>query len=137
VLETVEPTIIYVKPILKLAKKVKVKAAIHITGDAYMKFNNLANFSNGIGFEFTNFKPQPIFGLIQETAAELDYRISDEEMFKTFNMGWGFGIIIDKAEADKALSKLENDGAKPEIIGKVTDKQTVEIKYKNKRLVLT
>jgi phosphoribosylformylglycinamidine cyclo-ligase len=137
VLETLEPTKIYVKPILKLAKKVKVKAAIHITGDAYMKFNNLANFSNGIGFEFTNFRPQPIFGLIQKTAAELDYSISDEEMFKTFNMGWGFGIIIDKTEADKAMSTLENEGAKPEIIGKITDKQTVEIKYKNKRLVLT
>ncbi len=52
-------------------------------------------------------------------------------------MGWGFGIIVDKAEADKAMSMLEQDGAKPEIIGKVTDKQTVEIEYKNKRLVLT
>ena len=137
VLETLEPTKIYVKPVLKLASKVKVKAAVHITGDAYMKFNNLANFSPGIGFEFTNFKPQPIFGLIQKTAAELGYSISDEEMFKTFNMGWGFGIIVDKAEADKAISALEKEGTEPEMIGKVTDKQTVEITYRNKRLVLT
>ena len=94
VLEALEPTKIYVKPLLKVASKVKVKAAVHITGDAYMKFNNLANFSPGIGFEFSNFKPQPIFELIQKTAAELGYCISDEEMFKTFNMGWGFGIIV-------------------------------------------
>ena len=70
-LEVLEPTKIYVKPLLKLAREVKVKAAVHITGDAYTKFNNLANYSPGIGFEFNNFKPQPIFGLIQKTAAEL------------------------------------------------------------------
>ena len=72
-LEALEPTKIYVKPLLKLASEVKVKAAVHITGDGYMKFNNFANYSPGIGFEFTNFKPQPIFGLIQRTAAELGY----------------------------------------------------------------
>ena len=70
-LEVLEPTKIYVKPVLKLAREVKVKAAVHITGDALLKFNNLANYSPGIGFEFNNFKPQPIFGLIQKTAAEL------------------------------------------------------------------
>ena len=137
VLEALEPTKIYVKPLLKLTKEVKVKAAIHITGDAYMKFNNLENFSPGIGFEFTNFEPRPIFGLIQKTAAELGLNISDEEMFKTFNMGWGFCIIVDKSEADKAISILQKEGSKPEIIGKVTDKQAVVINYKNKRLVLT
>ena len=137
VLEALEPTKIYVKPLLKLAREVKVKAAVHITGDAYMKFNNLASFSPGIGFEFNNFHPQPIFGLIQKTAAELGFAISDEEMFKTFNMGWGFGIIVDKTEIDKAMNTLEQDGAKPEIIGKVTDKQTVEIRYQNKRMILT
>jgi phosphoribosylformylglycinamidine cyclo-ligase len=102
-----------------------------------MKFNNLVSVSPGIGFEFNNFKPQPIFGLIQKTAAELSYSISDEEMFKTFNMGWGFGIIVDKTEIDKAMNTLEQDSVKPEIIGKVTDKQMVEIKYKNKRMILT
>jgi phosphoribosylformylglycinamidine cyclo-ligase len=137
VLEALEPTKIYVKPLLKLASEVKVKAAVHITGDAYMKFNNLASFSPGIGFEFNNFKPQPIFSFIQKTAAELGYIISDEEMFKTFNMGWGFGIIVDKTEIDKAMNTLEQDSSKPEIIGKVTDKQTVEIHYQNKKLLLT
>ena len=136
-LEALEPTKIYVKPLLKLAGEVKVKAAVHITGDAYMKFNNLVSFSPGIGFEFTNFKPQPIFGLIQKTAAELGYTITDEEMFKTFNMGWGFGIIVDKTDTDKAMNTLEQDSSMPEIIGKVTDKQTVEIHYKNKKMILT
>jgi phosphoribosylformylglycinamidine cyclo-ligase len=136
-IEALEPTKIYVNPLLKLAKEVKVKAAVHITGDAYTKFNNLTCVSPGIGFEFNNFQPHPIFGLIQKTATELGYRITDEEMFKTFNMGWGFGVIVDKNEIDKAMNTLEQDSVNPERIGKVTDKQTVEIVYKNKRMLLT
>ncbi len=136
-LEVLEPTKIYVKPLLKLAKEVKIKGAVHITGDAYTKFNNLANYSQGIGFHFDNFKPQPIFGLIQRTAAELGYTITDEEMFRTFNMGWGFGIIVDKTEIDKAMNTLQQDGVNPERIGKVTNKErVVEIHHQNKHLIL-
>lgn len=137
-LEVLEPTKIYVKPLLKLAREVKVKAAVHITGDAYTKFNNLANYSPGIGFRFNNFKPQPIFGLIQKTASELGYTITDDEMFKTFNMGWGFGIIVDKNEVDKAINTLERNNFNPERIGVVTSKErVVEIEHQKKHLVLT
>ena len=136
-LEVLEPTKIYVKPLMKLAREVKIKGAVHITGDSYTKFNNLAGYSKGIGFSFDNFKPQPIFGVIQRTAAELGYTITDEEMFRTFNMGWGFGIIVDKTEIDKAMNALEQDSVKPERIGKVTDKErVVEVHHQNKHLIL-
>jgi phosphoribosylformylglycinamidine cyclo-ligase len=136
-LEVLEPTKIYVKPLLKLAKEVKIKGAVHITGDAYTKFNNLAGYSKGIGFSFDNFKPQPIFGVIQRTAEELGYTITVEEMFRTFNMGWGFGIIVDKTDIDKAMNTLEQDSIHPERIGKVTDKEkVVEIHHQNKHLIL-
>jgi len=137
VCEMLEPTKIYVKSFLKAAEAVKVKAAVHITGDAYLKFNNLARFSQGIGFQFNNFKPQPIFGLLQKTAAEFGYTITDEEMFKTFNMGWGFAIIVDKQDKDKALDALEKAGAHPEQIGKVSSTSQVTIQHKNKKLNLT
>lgn len=137
-LEALEPTKIYVKPLLTLTHEVKVKGAVHITGDSYTKFNNLANFSPGIGFCFDNFKPQPIFGVIQRTAAELGYTITDEEMFKTFNMGWGFGVVVDKADVDKAMNTLEQAGYAPERIGKVTNKErVVEIEHNNKHLILS
>jgi len=134
--EVLEPTEIYVKPFLKTAQTVKVKAAVHVTGDAYLKFNNLTRFSPGIGFEFNNFKPQSIFKLIQNTALELGYTITDEEMFRTFNMGWGFAIIVDKTDREKAVSALEKAGAQPEQIGKVTAKQKIVIHHENKELVL-
>ncbi len=135
-LEVLEPTKIYVKPLLKAAQAVKIKAAVHITGDGYLKFNNLARFSPGIGFEFDNFKPQPIFALIQKTATELGYTVTDEEMFKTFNMGWGFAIIVGETDKEKAISALENADAQPEQIGKVIEKQKIVIHRGKKKLVL-
>jgi phosphoribosylformylglycinamidine cyclo-ligase len=131
-----EPTRIYVKPLLKVAGEFDVKAAVHITGDAYLKFGNLAKFSRGIGFVFDNFKPQPIFDLIQRTAAELGGVIADEEMFKTFNMGWGFAAIVDKACAEKAMSVLEKAGVQSERIGRVTGQAGVRILHKGQKIIL-
>jgi phosphoribosylformylglycinamidine cyclo-ligase len=136
-LEVLEPTKIYVKPLLATAHAVKVKAAVHITGDAYLKFNNLTRFSPGLGFEFSNFKPHLIFDLIQKTALKIGYIVSDEEMFRTFNMGWGFAMIVDKADEEKATQVLEKTGAQPERIGKVTATEKIVIHHKNKKIILT
>jgi len=135
-IEVLEPTVIYVKPLLELASKIKVKAAVHITGDAYTKFNNLTRASPGIGFNFDHFHPQPIFALIQKTAAELGYCISDEEMFKTFNMGWGFGVIVDPDNFDEALHIFDRAGVESDVIGKVTDKQAVKVFHNGKQMIL-
>ena len=53
-------------------------------------------------------------------------------------MGWGFGIIVDKTDIDKAINTLEQDSVNPEQIGIVTNKErVVEIEHQNKRMVLT
>jgi phosphoribosylformylglycinamidine cyclo-ligase len=136
VYEVLEPTRIYVKPLLRVAEELLVEAAVHITGDAYLKFDRLTRFSKGIGFEFNNFKPQAIFGLIQKTASELGGTITDEEMFKTFNMGWGFAIIVDKADRDKAVDVLEKTGTQTEEIGHITDSKGIKVLYKGRRIIL-
>lgn len=134
--EVLKPTKIYVKPVLRLAREVKMKAAVHITGDGYLKFNRLTQSSKGIGFEFNNFKPQPIFELIQKTASQLGGAITDEEMFRTFNMGWGFAIVVDEAGRDKAIDVLEKTGTQAEEIGHVTDSEGVKILYKGRKIAL-
>lgn len=134
--EVLEPTKIYVKPLLAVKKKVNIKAAVHITGDAYLKFYNLTNFSHEIGFEFNNFKSQPIFELIQKTALELAGRITDKEMFKTFNMGWGFAVIVDKANNSETIDILEKNGMHAEQIGSVTSSKGLKIFHKKKKIFL-
>lgn len=136
VYEILEPTKIYVKQVLKVAEELKVKAAVHITGDAYLKFNRLTRFSKDIGFKFNNFKPQPIFELIQKTASQLKGAITDEEMFRTFNMGWGFAIIVDKADNDEALDILAKTGIEAEQIGQATGSEGIRITYKGRKILL-
>ncbi len=124
VFECLEPTSICVKPVLNLCRDVNVLAAANITGDAYYKFRKI----NG-GFEFNNFKPQPIFDLIQKTG-----RISDKEMFMTFNMGWGFAVVVGKKDADKALDLL-NKHVHSEAIGTVVNRG-ITVLHKGKRILL-
>lgn len=134
--EALEPTRIYVKPLLRITHKLEVKGAVHITGDAYSKFKRLAKYSHGIGFEFNNFKPHLIFDLVQKAASELGGVLADEEMFKTFNMGWGFAIVVDRQAADEALDVLEKARIHAEVIGRITGSEGVRISYKGKRIIL-
>jgi phosphoribosylformylglycinamidine cyclo-ligase len=136
VYEALEPTRIYVKPFLKAAKEVEIKGAVHVTGDAYMKFGRFMKYSKGIGFEFANFKPQPIFGLIQNTAPEVGGVITDEEMLKTFNMGWGFAVVVDKNDEEEAITIFEKNKVEAERIGKVTSSGKIVAHYKGKKLQL-
>ena len=127
VYEALEPTRIYVKPFLKLLDSVNVLGAINITGDAYLKFQKL---KKGIGYEFDNFHVPKIFQLIQETAG-----IEDEEMFKTFNMGWGFAIIVRPEDVNRSLELLR-DEVNAEVIGKVISEEKIIMHCKNKTLLL-
>ncbi len=129
--EVLEPTKIYAKPLQQTAKQHRIKGAVHITGDAYLKFNRLAEFSKKIGFEFNNFKPQPIFKLIQETGG-----ITDGEMLKTFNMGWGFAIVVAKEEEDGVLDALERGRVEAEPIGQATSTKGIAAVYDGKKLLL-
>ncbi|MBE0511427.1 phosphoribosylformylglycinamidine cyclo-ligase [Candidatus Bathyarchaeota archaeon] len=137
VYEVLEPTRIYVKPILNAAKEVEIKGAVHITGDAYLKFDRLMKFSKGIGFEFNNFKPQPIFELIQKTAPEVRGVIKDEEMLKTFNMGWGFAVVVNETDGESVTESFQKTGVNAERIGKVTDSRKIIALYKGKKIELS
>lgn len=129
VLEALTPTKIYVKEFLAFAGKTKPKAALHVTGDAYNKFGVLGQGARGLGFEFDNFSPQPIFRVIQEAG-----RISDQEMFKRFNMGWGFAVVVEARQAEDALQAL---GSQAEKIGVVTNNGRIAVKHAGKTIVLS
>ncbi|MEA2090177.1 MAG: phosphoribosylformylglycinamidine cyclo-ligase [Thermoproteota archaeon] len=136
VYEVLEPTRIYVKPVLEVAEELELKAAVHITGDAYLKFEKLMEFSKGVGFEFNNFKPQPIFALIQKTAPEVRGAITDKEMLKTFNLGWGFAVVVDLTNLDDVVDILEKNGVEAQQIGRVTGVRRIVALYKGKKIRL-
>ncbi|MBI4010447.1 MAG: phosphoribosylformylglycinamidine cyclo-ligase [Candidatus Aenigmarchaeota archaeon] len=137
VYEALEPTKIYVKPFLDAAKEFEVKAAVHITGDAYLKFDKLMKFNPNIGFEFNSFNPHPIFSLIQRTASDMHAKITDQEMLKTFNLGWGFSVIVSKNEKDKIIDLLNRSGIESGIIGVVTNSKSIVATYNGHSILLS
>lgn len=95
--ELLEPTQIYVKPIMEMLDDgIDLKAMVQITSESYGNLNRV--HSEDIQFVIDPLPdPLPIFELIQEQG-----EISDEEMFKVFNMGIGFCVIVDHAnDADQ------------------------------------
>lgn len=132
--ECLTPTRIYAKEIREFQSKNRtLKAAAHITGDAYTKFDKLLSMNKGTGLEFDNFKPQPIFGALQKTAGKMGKKLSDEEMLRTFNLGWGFALFVSPADADDAISFFSSRKIRCERIGTVTQKAgLVRAKYNSK-----
>ncbi|MHB1908898.1 MAG: AIR synthase-related protein [Nitrososphaerales archaeon] len=103
------PTRIYVKCILSAARQGKIKAAVHVTGDGFRKFERLGAFQKplDLGFRFENMKDVPsLFGLIYQTARKSRRPISAEEMYRTFNMGYGFAVIVGRKDSDSVLDLL-------------------------------
>jgi len=87
--ELLTPTHIYVPEVLEiLDDKLPIKALINITGGGLLNLNRIA--AENVGFEIDALPgPQPIFSLLQEWG-----QIDDAEMFRVFNMGIGFCLIV-------------------------------------------
>lgn len=111
------PTKIYVKPILKLLKKIKVKGISHITGGGF--YENIPRcIPNGLCAEIekNKIKILPIFKYIQKIG-----NIEDRDMFNTFNMGVGMCIIVSKKDAEKTIEILNSCKEDAYIIGKIIE----------------
>ena len=89
--ELLKPTRIYVKPVLNAVKKCDVHGLAHITGGAFTKLRRL---NPDLGFKIDMLpEPKPIFNLIKQIG-----NVEDREMYRTFNMGIGFCIIVSEDE---------------------------------------
>lgn len=118
--ELLIPTRIYVKQILNLIENVKVKGMAHITGSGLL---NLKRLKNGMGFELELPEPPVVFKKIMDTGVEI------EEMYRTFNMGTGFMVIVSKEEVDKALIIL-NKYYHSYVIGTVIEEDIINVHVK-------
>ena len=110
--ELLTPTRIYVKDIAAICEKVTPKAVSHITGGGFYE-NIPRSIPKGFTAKIDNssVKVHPIFNLLSKLG-----NIPERDMFNTYNMGVGMSVVVDKKDADKALSKV-NDAY---IIGEIT-----------------
>ncbi|WP_313445002.1 phosphoribosylformylglycinamidine cyclo-ligase [Brevundimonas sp.] len=101
-----EPTRIYVRPVLPIMKAGLVKGAAHITGGGLIE-NPPRCIAEGLQARFDwNAWPMPaVFQWLAETGG-----ISDHEMRRTFNCGVGFILIVAPENAEPVLAALLNAG---------------------------
>jgi phosphoribosylformylglycinamidine cyclo-ligase len=111
--ELLIPTRIYVKEVMALLKnQITVKGMAHITGEGFL---NILRLQADVKYVIQSLPPIPsIFEKIQTAG-----HIADTEMFKDFNMGIGFVVLIDQQEKDRALSLLAEMGSEYIIMGYV------------------
>jgi phosphoribosylaminoimidazole (AIR) synthetase len=57
-------------------------------------------------------------------------------MFKTFNMGWGFAVVVSNSRKDEVVDSLERSGVQAEQIGRVTASRKIVIRNRNKKILL-
>ena len=110
-----EPTRIYVKPVLPLMKAGLIKGAAHITGGGLIE-NPPRCIAEGLTAAFDwNAWPLPhVFEWLQRTGG-----VSDHEMRRTFNCGVGFILIVAPENAEPVLAALLNTGETAFVCGQL------------------
>ena len=117
------PTRIYVKPVLKVLEQVDVHAICHITGGGFDEnIPRVLQPGQGIFVEEGSWEMPPIFPFL-EKYGKVDHR----EMFNIFNMGVGMVLVVHPEDARQTLSLFQSLGEKASVMGRVTDKEGVDI----------
>ena len=113
--ELLRPTHIYVREVLALLDSgVNVKGLAHISGDGLL---NLTRLAAPVGYRITSLPPPPpIFPVVQNEGS-----VETAEMFRVFNMGVGFCVVVAPQEVDAALAAIRSAGGAAEPIGHAVD----------------
>ncbi len=98
--ELLEPTTIYVKAIKDLLRsdlRQSIHGMAHITGGGYLNLLRLGKFM----YNLDSWEVPEVFQQIQAKGL-----ISPEKMFTTFNMGYGFIVIVSREQAEEIVERL-------------------------------
>jgi phosphoribosylformylglycinamidine cyclo-ligase len=114
--ELLQPTRVYARDCLELARGCDVHAFAHVTGGGLA--GNLARVlpaGADAVLDRGTWCPQPVFGLLASRGG-----IAAEEMERVFNMGVGMLAIVAAADADRAVRLLSGRGVAAWVAGGVT-----------------
>jgi phosphoribosylformylglycinamidine cyclo-ligase len=109
------PTALYVKPILELLKSHELHAMAHITGGGLTE-NIIRVIPDGLGLdiEASAIVLPPVFDWLQREGA-----VANDEMWRTFNCGVGFVLVVAKADVAAVAADLDRLGLAHRPIGAV------------------
>lgn len=118
-MELLEPTRIYVKPLLNLFKNFNIKGLVHITGGGF--YDNIPRIipqTCRCVISRNSWEVPPVFQVIKEIG-----KVEEKEMFRVFNMGIGMMIVAAGKEYKEVIHRLEVLGEKAYMIGSVEKKE--------------
>lgn len=118
-----EPTRIYYKAVSELLNNISIKGMVHVTGGGF--YENIPRvLPDGLCAKIEkNSWPIPtIFKKLKEWG-----KLSDEDLFATFNMGVGYIVVVSKEEVNVAMECLNKIGEGAYIIGNITKGAGVSI----------
>lgn len=106
-----EPTRIYVREVLDMLRAgLAIHGLAHITSDGLL---NLSRLHAPAGYVIEHVpEPQPVFRMIQELGG-----IADAEMYKTYNMGIGFCVILPSSDVERARAIAAGYGGESLVLG--------------------
>jgi len=109
--ELLEPTAVYVRPVLRALKRGAIHGMAHITGGG---LRNLVRLKPSVEFHVSEpLEPSPIFRALQLLGG-----IEDREMYQTFNMGMGFAMVAPEDDASQLIRALGPD-VRARVVGHV------------------
>jgi phosphoribosylformylglycinamidine cyclo-ligase len=110
-----EPTRIYVRPVLALMQSVPVKGLAHITGGGLVE-NVPRVLPEGVQAVLHRdaWTMPPLFGWLQQHG-----QVADAEMHRVFNCGIGMVLVVADADADRTLAQLRAAGEQAWRIGEI------------------
>ena len=110
-----EPTKIYVKPLLAALEAADIRGVSHITGGGF--YENIPRaVPDGLcaRIDRAAIKIPAVFSLLQRAGD-----IPERDMFNTYNMGVGMSLVVSKDTADRALEALRAAGEDAYVIGEI------------------
>ena len=114
--EMMNPTRIYVRSVLALLKKIKVKGMVHITGGGF--YENIRriipNQDLSAKIELSAWERPQIFKWLQDAG-----RVDEREMLTTFNCGIGYLIIVSPEDIEETTKILTLEQEDPLLIGEI------------------
>lgn len=111
-----EPTRIYVKPLLKTIRRTQsIKALAHITGGGFLENIPRVLPSRMVAHVDLRAVPfQPVFGWLQSVG-----RVTEREMLRTFNCGIGMVVVVAEQDAKRVQSSLRRSGESVSLLGHI------------------
>lgn len=113
--ELLRPTRIYVRPVLSLLERVRIRGMAHITGGG-IPGNLPRSIPDGLyaAVGRDSWPVPPVFRTLREAV-----RLPEAEAFRTFNMGIGMILIVRPSDGGTVLRHFRRAGIPPYPIGEI------------------